>query len=308
MSEFNCIITNMKVSLENFSKWQKLFKAKPMVPAYQKIIRRYGAESVEDYFKLIKDALENNTIDELVAKYEKLKTLEMSVDMEKEKKNLLAKIEASKSIVKDNIIIRMLTDADESNARRLYILFKETMEEDIEEAIEYTQDFILKNIMFGIFVGEVLAGFIIINYSKSFRIDGCPEKVPTFYLQELLIDPHFRGQKLSKFLIEYCIFKCPKDMKYISLMTMPTNAPLIKVAESCGFMKQDLPSGDPKHSLLMIRNMDRVERQLSSPKESLKKSPKEESVKKKTPKSPKEKEESLTKRTTRSQTKMNLRK
>ena len=40
---------------------------------------------------------------------------------------------------------------------------------------------------------------------------------------------------------------------------MPDNIALQKIAESVGFIKQNTISGDKKHSLLMIKNMDKVE-------------------------------------------------
>ena len=156
----------------------------------------------------------------------------------------------------------MITEDDEEDAIKLYTLFKETMNEDIEKVKDYTEDFILKNIMFGIFIDDVLVGFVIIQYSRLFKIDNNEEKIPTFYIQELLIHPDYRGKKLSKYLLQYCIYRCPKSMKYISLMTMPDNIALQKVAESVGFIKQKSISGDKKHSLLMIKNMDKVESSL----------------------------------------------
>lgn len=267
-STFNCVITGMNVSEENFERWKKITKARatPMIPAYNKLIKRYGANNLEEYFEIIKTNLINNTIDELKQRYDNIKTVEMNTNLIKEKELIQKKLEKSKHTINDNIQIRMLTDADEKDAVKLYILFKETMGEDTEKALDYTQDFILKNIMFGIFVNNEFAGFVIIKYERSFRIDISPKtKIPTFYIQELLIDPLYRGNKLSKHLLEYCIYRCPKDKNYISLMTMPTNIPLIKIAESCGFIIQSVPSGDKQHSLLLIRNMDKTER-LSSPK------------------------------------------
>ncbi len=269
MSTFECIVTNMTVSLENFDKWKKMLKVKttPLLPVYTRLFRRYGANTTDEYISIIKKGIENNTILELTTQYESIKSQEMAENLEKEKKSLEKKILNSKKTISDNITIRMLSDKDEKEAANLYILFKKTMGEDIEKSVEYTQDFILKNIMFGIFVNTILAGFVIIQYEKLFLIDEHPdERIKTFYIQELLIHPEYRGQKLSKYLIEYCIMRCPKEQKYISLMTMPANIPLIKIAQSCGFIIQNFPSGDSKHSLLLIRNMDKVERTITSPK------------------------------------------
>ena len=71
----------------------------------------------------------------------------------------------------------MITEDDEEDAIKLYTLFKETMNEDIEKVKDYTEDFILKNIMFGIFIDDVLVGFVIIQYSRLFKIDNNEEKI-----------------------------------------------------------------------------------------------------------------------------------
>jgi len=259
---FFCFITQFQVTLDNIEKWKKLLKSASfpsLLPVHKKILSRYDVSTIDDYFKLIKNALENKTIDDIVEKYNIEKNLEVEKDLKKEKENLKNKIENSIKTISDNTVIRMLTDDDEDDATKLYILFKETMKEDVDEAREYTQDFILKNIMYGIFTDDKLVGFIIIKYSRKFNIDFHTEKVDTFYIQELLIDPEYRGKKLSKYLMEYCIYRCPKSQKFISLMTTPDNIPLQKVAKSLGFVAQQTSSGDSKHSLLMIKNMDKVE-------------------------------------------------
>ena len=262
MHTFYCIITQMEVHLDNISKWRKLLNSASfpsLLPVHKKILARYGTSSMDEYRELIKTALQNKTIDKIVDVYNTKKKLEVEKDLQKEKENLKNKITNSIKSISDNTVIRMLTDDDEDDATDLYILFKETMGEDVDEAREYTQDFILKNIMYGIFTDEKLVGFIIIKYCKKFQIDFYTDKIDTFYIQELLIDPEFRGKRLSKYLIEYCIYRCPKNQKFISLMTSPDNIPLQKVAKSLGFVQQDVASGDSKHSLLMIKNMDHVE-------------------------------------------------
>lgn len=263
MAVFNCIITQKSdVTLENIPQWKKLLIARStpsLSKAYKTILLRYGVTNIQEYIQLVTDALQNNEVDKINENYEKNKAIELNQTLKKEKQTLKTKIEGSISKFNDNITIRMLSEEDEDAATDLYIEFKKTMNEDIEQARYYTQDFILKNIMFGIFVNDMLVGFVIIHYSKCFMIDFQPEKVPTFYIQELLIHPSYRGQRLSKYLLEYCVYRCPKDKMYISLMTMPDNIPLQKVAESVGFIKQSVKSGDSKHSLLMIKNMDKVE-------------------------------------------------
>lgn len=303
MTVFNCIITQKQdVTLENIPQWKRLLAARSfpsLPPAYKKILARYEVSSVNEYVDLVTDALKNNKVDAINEIYEKNKNAEVEQSLKKEKQTLKTKIEESISMISENTVIRMLTEEDEDDATNLYIMFKETMDEDIEKARDYTQDFILKNIMFGIFIGNVLAGFVIIHYSKDFKIDSHPEKVSTFYIQELLIHPSYRGKKFSKSLLEYCIYRCPKDKKYVSLMTMPSNIALQKVAESVGFVKQIAKSGDSKHSLLMIKNMDKIENSLSQ--SASKKSTGVSSKKTKSPKSNTLTKGSLTKSTNREQ-------
>ena len=262
-SVFDCIITGMKdVNVDNLSKWKKLLKSASfpsLLPVHKRILARYGVSSIDEYYEMIEIALSGNNISKIVELYNIKKNSEVEKDSLKEKENLKKKIHDSIRTISENTVIRMLTDDDEDDATSLYIMFKETMEEDIEEARNYTQDFILKNIMYGIFIDEILVGFVIIHYSRQFQTDFQSDKINTFYIQELLIHPEYRGQKLSKYLLEYCIYRCPKDKNYMSLMTTPGNIPLIKVAKSVGFVEQEVVSGDSKHSLLMIKNMDKIE-------------------------------------------------
>jgi len=117
--------------------------------------------------------------------------------------------------------------------------------------------------MFGLFTEHKLIGIVIIDYKKKFLIDDKDKKIETFYIQELIVEPSYRGKNYGKLLIDYCIAKCPYNIFYISLMTKPDNISLIKIAEKCGFKKQLISSGDPKHSLLMIYNKDKFESSLS---------------------------------------------
>ena len=107
-----------------------------------------------------------------------------------------------------------------------------------------------------------MAGIIILDYSREFHIDDFKEKVKTFYIQELIVDEKFAGKGYGNLLINYAILRCPKDMQYISFMTMPNNIPMQKIASRFNFKLQSKPSGDKKHSLFFIRINDKVEREL----------------------------------------------
>jgi hypothetical protein len=109
-----------------------------------------------------------------------------------------------------------------------------------------------------------MAGIIILDYSREFEIDDYQEKVKTFYIQELIVDEKFAGKDYGNLLINYAILRCPKDMDYISFMTMPSNILMKKIASRFNFNLQSKPSGDKKHSLLFIRINDRIERELNT--------------------------------------------
>jgi len=272
MTMFYCVITQMNITLDIIPKWTKTLKSRcfkvstnSICIPYKNIFKRYDVTNIEEYIELVTKSLKSDNIAEINRIYEKNKTLQYTQNVKKEEQALKSKIQDSISNIKipnvsDNIFIRMLTTYDEDNATELYIILKQTIKENIEDAREYVEDFILKNLIFGIFINQTLAGFVIIHPSKNFHIDidngQCDnKKVSTFYIQELIIHPQFRGNKLSKYLLEYCILRCPQDKKYMSLMTMSDNYALQKIAESVGFIKQKTPSGDINHPLLMVKRI-----------------------------------------------------
>lgn len=261
MPEFYCRITSFTVTSATLNKWRNLLKitTRTVTPAQQKMLKRYGVSTTDLYIERVTNALNNSKVNELNEIYNTAHKLDLEKNSQKEKDSLKKKLEKSFYKNSNNTVIRMLTEDDETDAINLYKLYKETMNEDIKKIKDDTEDFILKHIMFGIFVEDALVGFVIIKYSKTFKIDNNEEKVPTFYIQQMLIHPDNRGNKLSKYLLQYCIYRCPNTMKYISLMTMPENIAMQKIAESVGFIKQETISGDKKHSLLMIKNRDNVE-------------------------------------------------
>lgn len=276
MTMFYCVITQMNVTLDIIPKWTKVMKSRcftvstnnTMRIPYKNIFKRYDVTNIEEYIQLVTKSLKSDNVAEIKRIYEKNKLLEYTQNVKKEEQVLKNKIQDSISKIKISnipydITIRLLTTYDENDATKLYIILKETIKENIENAREYVEDFILKNLIFGIFVNNILAGFVIIHPSKNFHIDNDNDSdiydghkmVSTLYIQELIIHPQYRGNKLSNYLLEYCIMRCPQDKKYMSLMTMPDNYALQKIAESVGFIKQKKPSGDVQHSLLMVKRI-----------------------------------------------------
>lgn len=94
-------------------------------------------------------------------------------------------------------------------------MFKIIMGDDIQDAYTNTEDFILKNVMFGIFLYDTLAGFVVVQHTRFFMIDSEDSLVETFYIQEILVHPDFRGQGLGKHLFDYCISRCPQNKMYV---------------------------------------------------------------------------------------------
>ena len=274
MTMFYCVITQMNVTLDIIPKWTKTVKSRCFIVStnsmrisYKNIFNRYEVANLEEYIQLVTESLKSDNVAEINRIYEKNQSLQYIQNVKKEEQALTNKIQDSISQIKisnisDNIIIRMLTKDDNDVATELYVIFKQTIKENIENARDYVEDFILKNLIFGIFINNILAGFVIIHPSKNFHIDididndgDRHKKVSTLYIQELMIHPQYRGNKFSKYLLEYCILRCPQDKKYMSLMTMPDNYALQKIAESVGFIKQKTPSGDIDNSLLMVKRM-----------------------------------------------------
>ena len=126
---------------------------------------------------------------------------------------------------------------------------------DINSIISEVQDYILKHQLYGLFVGDLMMGFLIIKKSRQFNIDGEDDMVDTFYIQEVFTDINMRGKRLGKILIDYAILLCPVNKKYISLMTYEGNS-MVNIAVANGFVLQKKASVCPVNKLLFIRKMD----------------------------------------------------
>ena len=262
---FNCNITQETVNNSNIDKWAERLKKISLNPLQKKILKRYEFDKLEDYITFIKTNIKNKEkLDEKINIYNINKKRDLEEERKQEKKRINKLMSESIKRKDSNVKIRMLGEKDQKKAGELYIKFKTIMEEDIEEAEYYVEDFILKNIIFGIFENKIMAGIIILDYSRNFKIDDFTEKKPTFYIQELIVDEKFKGKGYGNLLINYAILRCPKDMDFISFMTMPNNIPMINIAKKFNFNLQKSPSGDPKHSLLFIRINDKLERKLHS--------------------------------------------
>jgi len=254
----------MNVTPSNIKIWEN--KLRTMAFTIPKtMLNRYDVANVDEYKLLIKSNIDDEeSLNKIQQVYENKVKIARKLEAEEQKARIAKLVKESIKRANKNVKLQMITKRNYKKATQLYIDFKKIMEEDTEDAHKYMQDFIIKNLIFGLFVDKELAGIIIIDKNKKFKIDNHPDKkVETFYIQEMIIDHKYTGRGYGNLLINYAILKCPPEMKYISYMTMPSNKPMIAIGKKLNFVLQERPSGDPKHSLLFIRENDRVERELN---------------------------------------------
>ena len=260
---FFCNIIREKVDNSNIDKWERKIRLLSLNNLQKKNLKRYEVDNINEYINLIKDSISNPLkLEKINEVYNKNKEKDILEEKKQEKEKLKKIIKNSYKYKDKNVKIRLLSKNYKNKAGALYIKFKILMEEDLEDALDNIDDFILKNKIYGIFENNELAGIIILEDSRLFKFNDLPEKINTFYIQELIIDEKFKGRGYGNLLINYAILICPENNEYISFMTMPTNLQMIKIAKKFNFVLQSYPSGDKKHSLLFIRNNDKIERDL----------------------------------------------
>lgn len=259
---FNCKFAQMDVTSANIKIWEN--KLRTMTHLIPKImLKRYGVNNIDEYKSLIKSNIDNQeNLNKIKEVYDNNLKIAQKLAAEEQKVIIAKLVKESIKRANESVKLQMLTKRNYKKAKKLYIDFKTIMEENTEDANINIADFIIKNTIFGLFVDKELAGIIIIDKNKKFRIDNQPEKVETFYIQEMIIDHKYTGRGYGNLLINYAILRCPPEIKYISYMTMPSNKPMIAIGKKFNFILQERPSGDPKHSLLFIRENDKVEREL----------------------------------------------
>jgi ribosomal protein S18 acetylase RimI-like enzyme len=254
-----CYISFMNINIDNIDKWEQILiktKSNDLSVCEKRILDNFDVYTIIDYINLIKSNIHDETkITEIIKNYNFKKNKRLVLEREKENEELRKKILNSIkfSSIDHTVKIQLLIDTDSNNAIELYQKFKISMNEDIHNTDDYIDDFILKNLIFGIFKNDNIIGFVIIDYSKKFNIG---EKISTFYIQELFIDDKYRNNGYADLLIKYCLLICPNNMKYISFMTMPTNNIMYNIAIKYNFKLYEKLSGDIKHSSLFIRIND----------------------------------------------------
>jgi len=249
---FYCKLTFIDVTPININLWKKKLQLLHItIP--KSFFNKYGINTMDEYIKIIEMNINDHyKINEIITLFDRNSKKVLEIETEKEKSRIKNLVKKSFKKINENVIIRMLIDKDENKAIILYMQYKIFMNENTEEVKMCVSDFIIKNIIFGIFELRELVGIIIIDF-KKFKIDDYCEKVNTFYIQEMIIDDKFRCKGYANMLINYIIRRCPNNIKYISYMTMPTNDAMIKIGIKNNFKLQKITSGDIKHSLLFIK-------------------------------------------------------
>lgn len=148
-------------------------KSKNLSICEKRILDNFDVFTIVDYINLIKFNInDDERMTEIINKYNIKKNNRLLLQQEKEKEEFNQIIKNSIKISSTNniISIKLLTYDDNKKAIELYQKFKIIINEDIENIEDYIEDFILKNLIFGIFKYDELLGFVIIDYSKKFNI------------------------------------------------------------------------------------------------------------------------------------------
>ena len=268
-NRYNDALTKMVVDETNLEKWKKKLSIVSNIPSgflLNMDINPNTAGNADNkkklYFERVKTFIENKSGHLL----NKLISVNKSHRMLQEKKTEYNDImrRYNKSIKEYNdkydtkVIVRLVLNNKKEKlmAYLQYFNYKKQTRDtyDPKIIIDEVQDYILKHQMFGLYVGDLMMGFLIIKKSRKFDIDYEEEKVETFYIQEVFTDINMRGRKLGKILIDYALLLCPVNKQYVSLMTYEGNK-MVNIATSMGFVLQKKASVCPVNKLLFIRKM-----------------------------------------------------
>lgn len=266
---FYCNILKEEVNINNIKLWEKklnnLIKTTGVIPLYKKVLKRYELYDFDEYINYIKDNInDNDNLSKLEQIYKTNLLIEKNNEELAEKKRIGLLLLKSIKYHSPNVKIRMLVEKDVHNIYPIYYDFKiNYMKEDItyEDCIDYIDDFILKNKIYGIFENKLLIGIMICD-EKKFYIDNNSNKVDTFYIQEIIIDNNYNGKNYGTLLISYAILISPNNLEFISFMTTENNKGMYKIASKLNFIKQDKSSGDPLNPSLFIRINNVIDRKI----------------------------------------------
>jgi hypothetical protein len=267
-NSYNDPLTRMEVDASNIEKWKNKLKFVSAIPNHlllnMDIKTSNGSIQVKRdlYYDRVKTFVGNKSghlLNRLITINKSSRILD---ERKTEYNNILRKYNKSIKEYKDRdgktVVVRMVLNKNKDKMMaylQYYNYKKHTKDEyDKKSIIAEVQDYILKHQLYGIYVGDLMMGFLVIKKSRAFNIDGTDDMVDTFYIQEVFTDINMRGKKLGKILIDYALLLCPTNKKYISLMTYEGNI-MARIATDNGFVLQKKPSVCPINRLLFIRTM-----------------------------------------------------
>uniref|UniRef100_A0A6C0LHN7 N-acetyltransferase domain-containing protein n=1 Tax=viral metagenome TaxID=1070528 RepID=A0A6C0LHN7_9ZZZZ len=260
-------LTKMEVDEGNIEKWKNKLKFVSAIPNHilsnMDVKTNNGSIQVKRdlYFDRVKTFIGNKSghlLNKLITVNKSHRILE---ERKSEYNDIMRKYNKSIKEYKDKdgktVVVRLVLNKnkDKMMAYLQYYNYKKHTKDEYDNIISEVQDYILKHQIYGLYVGDLMMGFLVIKKSRVFNIDDTDDMVDTFYIQEVFIDTNMRGKKLGKILIEYALLLCPVNKKYMSLMTYEGNI-MAKIATDNGFVLQKKPSVCPVNKLLLIRAMN----------------------------------------------------
>lgn len=265
-------LTNMDIDTNNLEKWKNKLKYVSIIP--NTILSNIDIQTRETniekkkalYFDRVKNFIDNNSAHLLKNLVSVNKSRRILEDRRTEYNNIMRRYNRSIKQYKDkygkNIEIKMVlnTNKDKFMAQLQYYNYKKTTKDtyDKDIIINSVNDFILKHQMYGLYMDNLMVGFLIIKKSRKFIIDDDTDKKDTFYIQEVYIDKNMRRRMLGKILLDYAILLCPINKNYISLMTYEGNG-IVNIALSTNFILQRVETDCPINRLLFIRKMNETD-------------------------------------------------
>jgi len=192
---------------------------------------------------------------DIISKFNERKNMRLNLERKKEEKELNELLMNSKKIYKNdsNIYIKIISELERDNAIKLFKKFKLSLEESIEDIENNIDDYILKNIIFGLFKNFELIGIAIIKHNRNFMIN---EKISTYYIESLMIDENYRNNGYGDLLLKYIILKCPSYYEYISLIISSNNILMINLAKKNKFISYE--------NNVFIRLNDSIEKEIKN--------------------------------------------
>ena len=262
-------LTRMEIDESNLEKWKNQLKFVSVIPNHillnMDIKTNNGSiQNKKDlYFDRVKTFITNKSghlLNKLITINKSHRILE---ERKKEYNDIIRKYNKSIKEYKDKdgktVVVRLVLNKKKEKmmAYLQYYNYKKKTRDvyDINSIISEIQDYILKQQLYGLFVGDLMMGLLIIKKSRQFNIDDEDNMVDTFYVQEVFIDINMRGKRLGKILIDYSILLCPINKKYMSLMTYEGNN-IVNIVTANGFVLQKKASVCPVNKLLFIRKMN----------------------------------------------------